>query len=489
MTSTPMTVNVTLILDSQDLHPRRNNIGSFTETGEPVDPFDVLRLTPNNTSLYISGVFYQDSLLFFNGTNETEYDIDFDGSSISLFGYALGRVSKNFIVDKFSVQPNNLSQNITGGQFPSSPFQGWISGVQQMSIDYALVTATNTSNLEDRTIFVDDDNVEITWAGWTRQANRSYKIPGLMFANTSMQYPSRIVYQPVQALPHGNSVHQSDGTQGDSFVFQFAGNSILVGGFTPGTPDQEPPSADSPTASEAEPPSGALTMIFDVDGNSTFSVSGNISAYIDYITYKPIFNTLIDNPDFPAYNLTPIPGSDSPNLTPIPSSDSPNLNPSGSHDLAAVIAGATIGSLFLITMILIASLWFFKQRQKKQQQLLDIDEDISGYVVEPFTMPVSEANLHLASGSKRTGKNIRSVITTQDVQTHHPVSVPEPMQPDIQDSTFNIILPNSVMSTGESPAVMEARMRGMEAQIELLMSREMQQHIVAPPTYQSEWNF
>jgi hypothetical protein len=131
-------------------------------------------------------------------------------------------------------------------------------------------------------------------------------------------------------------------------------------------------------------------MIFDVDGNSTsksyfvgdsndrsslhfvyfsnpdlpagnhtltvaiHSVSGLIYAFIDYITYKPIFSTLADKPDFSEPDFT----------TPDP--------PSRSRDSAtAVIAGATVGSLLLIT-ILLTALWFFKKRQKKQQQLLGI---------------------------------------------------------------------------------------------------------------------
>ncbi|THV00486.1 hypothetical protein K435DRAFT_854719 [Dendrothele bispora CBS 962.96] len=480
-----MTANVTLILDSQDLggavEPGNNTLGSSSH------------FTQNNNLATTYNSFYQGSLLFFNFTYEMEYIIKFDGSSVLLFGYALGEVSKNFTVDGSLVQPNTLSQNSNnnnsdlpaGGQFPSSPFQGRISGVQQMSIDYALVTATNTSNLEDKTIFVDDDDAEITWSGWTRQADRVYDTYGVTYVTVLpgwQQLDSRII----KALPHGKSVHQSN-TSGDSFLFKFAGKSILVAGFTPGS----------------EQGHGALTMTFDVDGNSTsksyftpdyepslhfvyfsnpdlpagnhtltvtiHSVSGNISAYIDYITYKPTFNTLIDKPDFSRPDPAPI--------------SNPDPNPSGSHDSVAVKVGATIGSLLLVT-ILVASLWFFsKRRQKRERRLQGINEGMIGYMVEPFTMPISEANLHMALGRKGTGENLRSIITTQDVLTHRPVSVP--MQP--LDSAFNIIPPSSAMPASESPAAIAARMRGMEAQMEL-MSREMQQHIVAPPTYQSEWS-
>ncbi|THV00485.1 hypothetical protein K435DRAFT_854718 [Dendrothele bispora CBS 962.96] len=418
-----------------------------------------------------------------------EYATDVDGSSILFFGYALGEVSKNFTVDESSVQPNTLDQNIlTGGQFPSSPFQGSISGVQQMSIDYAIVTATNTSNLEDKTIFVDDDDAEITWSGWTREANSTYYVFGVKHVDGS-EMPGGIEPWMSEALPHGNSVHQSN-TPGDSFVFKFAGKSILVAGFSPGS------------GRELSLGHGALTMTFDVDGNSTsknyftpnsepslhfvyfsnpdlpagnhtltatiHSVEGNISAYIDYITYKPIFSTLIDKPDFSDPNPNPIPN--------------PDPNHPGSHDSVAVKVGTTIGSLLFMT-VLVASLWFLKRRQKRKQRPQGIHEGMSGYVVEPFTMPISEANLHMALGRKGTGENLRSIITTQDVLTHRPVSVP--MQPS--DPAFNIIPPSSVMPTSESPAAMAARMRGVEVQIEL-MSREMQQHIVAPPTYQSEWS-
>ncbi|THU90207.1 hypothetical protein K435DRAFT_864492 [Dendrothele bispora CBS 962.96] len=494
-----MTANVTFILDSNDL------LQSSTTVNYPLN--SPIEGNSANFSQMTDGNFYQDSLLFFNWTNEAEFQVGFDGSSILFFGYALGELaSKNFTVDGSLVQPNTLSQDfnnselpLTGGQFPSSPFQGHISGVQQMSIDYALVTATNTSNLEDKTIFVDDDDAEITWSGWTRQAG-SCVIWGVKYSINGTRDTGGVDGSRVRALPHGNSVHQSN-TLGDSFVFKFAGKSILVGGFTPG-PDQGPLNGQGPK--------GVLTMTFDVDGNSTpksyftsatvfseslhfvyfsnpdlpagnhtlivtiHSLSGNISAYIDYITYKPIFYTLIDKPDFSEPKPTPIP---SPN---------PDPNQSGSHDSVAVKVGATIGSLLLIT-ILVASLWFFKRRQKGEQRLQGIHEVMSGYVVEPFTMPISETNLHLALGRKGTGENLRSIITTQDVLTpDRPVSVALAMQPS--DSAFNIIPPSSAMPISESPAAMAERMRGMEAQIALLVSREMQQHIVAPPTYQSEWD-
>ncbi|KAF5341575.1 hypothetical protein D9758_014051 [Tetrapyrgos nigripes] len=507
-----MTATVTFILDSQDLQPLHVEEFSFNDsTGKALDPPDVFRLNSNNTPDIPSGLFYQDSLLFFNGSAEQEYTIDFDGSSISLFGYALGEVSKNFTVDASSVQPN-IFQNpmdlpaLTGGQFPSSSFQGRIGRVQQMSIDYALVTATNTSNLEDKIIFVDDDDAEITWSGWTRQAARSYGLLGVMYVqgNASRNSPSLIVGQPIEALPNGNSVHQSD-VQDDSFVFKFAGKSILVGGFTPGTPDQGPLTSPGP--------SSALTMNFDVDGNSTLktyfapvkgfkldtslnyvyfsnpdlpagnhtlnvtihSVSGNISAYIDYITYKPIFSTLVDKPEF----SDPDPTTSS---SPEPNQGDPG--PSRSHVSAAVIVGATVGSLLLIT-ILITALWFFnKRKNSKQHRLLGIHEDnVNELQVEPFTTPVSLVNQHTASGSEGTGKN-RRPTATQDVTTNCHGSVPIESS-DTSNVASNIIPPNSVTLSGESSTTMAVRMLGMEARIEM-MSREMQQYIAAPPAYISQ---
>ncbi|THV00484.1 hypothetical protein K435DRAFT_447122 [Dendrothele bispora CBS 962.96] len=222
-----MTANATFILDSQDLQPVRVDIGTQINrtTGEKLDPPDIFRSTGDD------GVFYQGSLLIFNGTNETEYIIEFDGSSISLFGYALGEVSKNFVVDQAFLEPNNLSESqihppLAGGQFPSSPFQGRIKAVQQMSIDYALVTATNTSNLEDTTIFVDDDDVEITWSGWTRQADHSYEITGVGYQPETPTNESGIIGgRLILVLPNGNSMHQSN-TQDDSFVFRFAGEPL-----------------------------------------------------------------------------------------------------------------------------------------------------------------------------------------------------------------------------------------------------------------------
>jgi len=169
----------------------------------------------------------------------------------------------------------------------------------------------------------------------------------------------------VQALPAGNGTHRSNETNA-SFVFQFAGTSILVSGINPSL--------------EGGSTSGVPSMSFDLDGNSTtqsfFTVPGGsnegmhfvyyqndalsagnhtlnasiqyaegpVAAYVDYITYEPSFAVIAGKPDF----------------QPGPSTSSPVS--ATSHSDAGVIAGVTVsGTLLLLGLVI--GWWFIRKKR------------------------------------------------------------------------------------------------------------------------------
>lgn len=80
--------------------------------------------------------------------------------------------------------------------------------VQQIILDYVLVTAGTQTNFTGQTIFIDDSNLEIVWLGQWVTAN-DYTIETGSY----------------QVMPAGNGTHTSN-TPGDSFSFTFAGPSL-----------------------------------------------------------------------------------------------------------------------------------------------------------------------------------------------------------------------------------------------------------------------
>lgn len=82
----------------------------------------------------------------------------------------------------------------------------FLYNLEQIILDYMLVTAGTQTNFAGQTIFMDDANSEITWLGqWT----------------TATDYT--IATGAYNVLPAGNGTHTSTNV-GDSFSFTFAGS-------------------------------------------------------------------------------------------------------------------------------------------------------------------------------------------------------------------------------------------------------------------------
>ncbi|THV02096.1 hypothetical protein K435DRAFT_775824, partial [Dendrothele bispora CBS 962.96] len=120
-------------------------------------------------------------------------------------------------------------------------------------------------------------------------------------------------------------------------------------------------------------PSGSHNLTVEVT-----HVEGNITATIDYLTYKPSFDLLADKPVFSSQT------------------SSPDL-PSSKHSVnAGVIAGAVIGSLVLVALIAGFGFWWLRRRKRmsarrrfsvfSERPATDPDDPKAEmYVTDPFT--------------------------------------------------------------------------------------------------------
>ncbi|KIK71704.1 hypothetical protein GYMLUDRAFT_235996 [Collybiopsis luxurians FD-317 M1] len=352
--------------------------------------------TRNGTSWnwWIAPNMYNDTVAFGSANGSEGFELSFTGSAISLFGLTPNSsfpqtVSVANGAESSPFKNVSLPSPATYSQFYTSPDQPLVlqaNGTQNfigtklitagLQLDYGLIKVTNSTDFEGQIILVDDSNDEIEWNGLWEENN------GTMVSNS--QSAGSTIF-----LPHGNSTQKST-TEGDSFVFQFAGVSIAIAGINPQAPG-----------------SGLLTMNFTVDGDSTqksfayelddhsgpqpgfthftyFSIDsldpgnhvliakithieGNISASIDYLTYEPSFDHLIDKPKFAKF------GSSASSSTSSSVSSSTSSGSSGGVSEAkingGVVAGIVLGVIvFMSLMVGIGLCWLRKQRLGKRKE-------------------------------------------------------------------------------------------------------------------------
>jgi len=107
----------------------------------------------------------------------------------------------------------------------TSQIQIGILGAHGLALDYALVTVDESTDLKDRTIFVDDSNPEIMWNdSWEEQQNHVILVDCSLPEppHSFKTFPSDFDFT-ANIYPHGNR-SQISNTTGSSFTFQFAGN-------------------------------------------------------------------------------------------------------------------------------------------------------------------------------------------------------------------------------------------------------------------------
>ncbi|KAJ7670836.1 hypothetical protein DFH06DRAFT_1320764 [Mycena polygramma] len=329
---------VILIIDDKDFPALTRVNVSLVDDGESIT---IIPTTCYNGSLSVP----QGQ----QGSDFWSWELEFDGLSVSLVGitppseYTINQMiemddpTKPF--DPYTHPSAVGGELYTSDTQPAGPIEVLLSNANGFAIDYALVTARNSTNLQGQTIIVDDASPEIMWNGnWSARDNFTLQSVLYYIPSTAIYKAGRDPTVPLtdddmhlftaNVSSHANTIHQS-GNVGDSFTFQFAGTSLLISGISPLTAGN-----------------WLLHMEFTVDGNTTtnvFTGPGNVVdvtphfvyfnatfdgavvnhtlvakvlsavgdtppvARIDHITYKPSFVTIADKPKFPPPASTPEP--------------------------------------------------------------------------------------------------------------------------------------------------------------------------------------
>ncbi|KAF7342472.1 Gpr1 family protein [Mycena venus] len=392
-----------------------------------------------------------------------------------------------------------------GGQFYSSgtlsspgQIRIGITGARGLTLDYALVTIGEATNLKGQTILVDDSSPEITWSGnWGEKNSYTTPVPcGLPFFPNSEDFPYAFT---ANMSPHGNTSHTSS-TIGDSFAFQFSGTSLVVSGVTPGDDKGQDwflqmeftLDGSTATANFTRDPAYVTKPHFTYfssgtlkSGNHTLvgkilAATGSPSpaAQIDYITYKPSFLTLKDKPTFDSslgnLNLSHSTNAPGPTTSPSPSANSDKIPSSSRGAPAGAIVGGVVGALFVVASIL-GVLWVVRRKRKRTPK-----PELS---TEPFmsTMQTSHSFYETSTTKGSSNPSPLSSPMSENPASHSNPTIAA--APSLVEQQNNIAAEIQHLE-GQSNAVnetLEARVRELQTQMGVL-TREIQSHL-SPPSY------
>ncbi|KAJ6517358.1 hypothetical protein C8R47DRAFT_1031835 [Mycena vitilis] len=338
------------------------------------------------------------------------WEIEFEGISVSLVGTTppSGYNQTFELTDPGASadKPYTYPAPGVGGQFYTSliaPFPGALTislyNANGIMIDYALVTAGNSTNLQGRSIIVDDTSPEILWDGkWSALNNFTLPVTSILpsmevyEAGRDPSAPEDFIFFIANVSSHAGTTHRTSNV-GDSFSFQFAGTSLQISGITPGAGQN-----------------WLLHMEFTVDGNTTTKIFTPIpgddrgaipnfvyfdatfdaavgnhtlvakvvdaagspppAAQIDYITYRPSFVTIGSKPNFlaPASNGTGAPSSTSSStytMAPLPAFfDFPVEH----RTSVGAIVGAVLGGCLVIALLAGTFYLVRRRRTRKREQ-------------------------------------------------------------------------------------------------------------------------
>jgi hypothetical protein len=286
-----------------------------------------------------------------------------------------------------------------------------ITNLRGTSIDYAVVAVGNHTSLTDQTVIVDDDSSLIQYSGqWSRNTNEF--IPGSL---------------PL-GYPYGNVTHRSS-TPGDTFKFQFSGMRIQIISKEPllmlpyilgtslavygifswynvgssltatytvdGTPHSSSISvtASSPSyLNQDGEVSNYLYFGLDNLSSGTHTLVVNITQVdnqifiLDYITYKPSFDSLSSMPAI-SLNTSGTTGSSAS----LPTSSASSANSGGSqHSVStADIVGGVVGALaFGILVTILVTLSILRRRRARERKYAYQEAELPNGAVEyPGCMP------------------------------------------------------------------------------------------------------
>ncbi|KAF5355510.1 hypothetical protein D9758_006417 [Tetrapyrgos nigripes] len=518
---------VTIVLDDRDINSFR--IGSaYAGLNQTFGFHDWEALkTPVNWS---ASSFFNNTGTMLNGPVGNLHELDL-GLQVSFFGFTPPETSKQ----EFLVQPSldgaaNQTKHYPGPsyqcQFYASSellavlpdgsqqhpddFDMYFNDNEGLMVDYVLIQVSNLTDLRGQMILLDDSNPEIHWQGnWVEKTDYFLEAPDLLGGSIDVTsgFP--------QVQPHGNGTHTSM-AEGDSFVFLFRGTSILVSGINPMLPGTE------------------LEMNFTIDSNSTQQVylfdtssdalkftsgsphfvyfsndaleegdhiltgtvtrtSGNVSAIIDYLTYKPSFATLMDKPVFsspadPVSSTTMAPTSSGSSSTSAQASPEHvgehGLNGGAIGGIVSVSVGSS-GELHEAQDLCKDSLICVSIANITYPPLLTRSQQPSHSEPDPYTLR-SPTDSHISPVSQKT-RTIPPALSTMSREKRTEL---QRQRDELVRGVRDLETQSQAFAEGSEDGTIHNQ-RNLEAQISAihqrmdLMTREMSRYMI-PPAYESQ---
>ncbi|KAJ3862091.1 hypothetical protein EV359DRAFT_65928 [Lentinula novae-zelandiae] len=249
-----------------------------------------------------------------------------------------------------------------------------------VNVDYAIITAGATTQLNGSTIVVDDRSSEITYTG-----------TGWATSDTEIILGSGWVNGP----PLGNTTHRTSNV-GDGFSFSFAGSKIDVYGVfewtATGNVDVDFVLDGETTSSSLFVPLNTVVVHPEILNYQLFSsgnllagnhtlimnitqANGNQSFILDYLTYQPSFSFLAGKPNFTASASS---ASDS-SLLPLPSASNTGMTGAVIHNGMNIgaIVGGVLGGLIGIFISLLFFLWRWRRHRADIERRLQESNSIA----------------------------------------------------------------------------------------------------------------
>ncbi|KAJ3906668.1 hypothetical protein F5879DRAFT_630222 [Lentinula edodes] len=338
------------------------------------------KVLPANTGAWIGNT---------SSTIGGDISIAFQGTSISFTGdTSLSTTSPTWFLAGIDLNsPYNVSFPGAGTQIYTQWYQtpmlpDGLHFVNLSSIfvnvDYAIITAGATTQLNGSTIVVDDRSSEITYTGTDWATSDTEIILGSGWVN---------------GPPLGNTTHRTSNV-GDGFSFRFAGSKIDVYGVfewtATGNVDVDFVLDGETTSSSLFVPLNTVVVHPEILNYQLFSsgnllagnhtlimnitqANGNQSFILDYLTYQPSFSFLAGKPNFTASASS---ASDS------PLSSASNTGMTGAMIHNGMNIGAIVGGVLGGLIGIFISLLFFLWRWRRHRA--DIERRLQESIFQPF---------------------------------------------------------------------------------------------------------
>ncbi|KAK7029554.1 hypothetical protein VNI00_014431 [Paramarasmius palmivorus] len=359
------------------------------------------------------GRWYGDTSMYANKASvasgePASFSFSFYGTSVAISGVSRIENSPSFSVAIDSQQSSSLTFSemamntewYTSQILPDELHQITVSDLDQVVVDYAIVTPGDSTPLQGSTIAVDDSSPEIVYHGnWRKETGQTF--------NTTLELFVR---------PLRNTIHTST-APGDSFVFQFAGTSVSVHGFLSlkvagsfaitFTIDDMPTLMSFPPSNSRFDPdritqphfpfyqspslrSGNHTLIVNVTG-----LVGDQSFVMDHLTYTASFSRLSEKPNFQVASSQGQPETTNSAASSMPSgqSDSQTECTRSSKGRTGAIVGGVVGGVIALLVLFATVFLLIMKRQRAEQR------NTQALMAEPFPGSSESSRLGLPANT------------------------------------------------------------------------------------------